>query len=137
MLPLPVVLYGVTAPGQGKAAGFTRLSWVTRAFAEKLQLNVWPGTFNVRLTGGSLGLWAELRLQPGIEIEPPDLTACVARCYRAQVNGRVTGAIVLPHVDGYPTDLVEIVAEQSIRSTLCLNDGDPVALHVLDPFESS
>lgn len=138
MLPQPLVLYGVTAPGQGKAVFFTRLPWVARAFADKLDLDIWPGTFNVRIAETrSLGLWAEVKLQPGIEIEPPDATACVARCYRAQVNGEVTGAIVVPHVDAYPADLVEIVAAQSIRSTLSLEDGDPVTLRVLGPFEPS
>lgn len=137
-MPEPLVLYGVTAQGQGKAAAFTRLPWVTRAFLDKLALEIWPGTFNVRLAGDrSLSLWAKVRLEPGVEIEPPDTTACVARCYRAQVNGQVTGAIVLPHVDGYPTNLVEIIAEQSIRLTLSLEDGDPVTLRVLGPFGAS
>jgi len=134
----PVILRGVAAPGLGKATQFTSLPWVARAFADKLGFAVWPGTFNVRLADdGSVQLWAAVVGRVGIEIEPPDSATCVAVCYRTWVNGSVSGAIVLPHVAGYPSDQVEVVADRSIRSALALNDGDPVALHLVGLFEPS
>ena len=138
MLPEPSVLHGVAARGLGKATFFTGLEWVSKAFAARLGFSVWPGTFNVLLTDTpSLDLWAEIGRRRGIEIEPPDASACVARCFRVQINERVGGAIVLPHVPGYPRDQVEIVAALSIRSALEIQDGDPVTVSVFGPFDAA
>jgi CTP-dependent riboflavin kinase len=125
-------LHGVAASGLGKATGFTELAWVREQLAAKLDLHAYPGTFNVRLTEReSLERWSALAQQPGIEIEPPDRTACVARCYRVLVADRLSGAIILPHVPGYPADQVEVLAAACVRTELGLGDGDPVTLRLI------
>jgi CTP-dependent riboflavin kinase len=126
-------LSGIVVPGLGKAAQFTDLPWVWRQFADKLDLHVWPGTFNVRVVEPeSLTRWAQLGRRPGIEIEPEEPGACVAHCYPVLVNDWIRGAIVLPHVPGYPADQIEIVAAEHVRAGLNVNDGDPVTLRVLE-----
>jgi CTP-dependent riboflavin kinase len=125
-------LLGVVATGLGKATGFTELAWVREQLAARLDLNAYPGTFNVRLTEAeSLARWSALCQQPGVEIEPPDRTACVARCYRVLVADRLPGAIILPHVPGYPADQVEVLSSACLRRELDLNDGDPVTLRLV------
>jgi len=131
-----IVLRGVAVSGLGKAAQFTDLPWVWRQFADKLKLNVWPGTFNVRIVDPeSRSLWERLRQRPGIPIDPPDPSACVAWCYPVVVNEWIRGAIVLPHVPGYPSDQVEVVAAESIRAGLNVGEGASVTLRVLAPTE--
>jgi CTP-dependent riboflavin kinase len=124
-----LALHGVAASGLGKASGFTEIAWVREEFARKLDFNAYPGTFNVRLVEPeSLARWKELTGQPGIEIEPPHQTACVARCYPVLLAERLLGAIILPHVADYPPDQVEVLTPVSVRGELGLQDGDPVTL---------
>lgn len=127
-----VMLRGVATSGVGRAASFTSISWVVAQFVHKLGLRPWPGTFNVRVADPeSRALWAQLTLRRGIQIEPPDATACVAHCYSVVLNDRIHGAIIVPHVPGYPADQIEVIAAQCIRASLQLADGDPVTLRVL------
>ena len=126
-----IVLTGRTASGVGKAGGFTQLRWVREEFERKLGIRPWPGTFNIRIAPESQAQWEAVKRQPGIEIDPPDASACVAQCYRVVVAHIVEGAIVLPHVEGYPPDQIEILAEEHVRLCLGLADGDPITLHVL------
>ncbi len=128
-----VALRGVIASGLGKAASFTELAWVREQLALKLGLQAWPGTLNVRLIdGASLAQWRALTERPGIEIEPPSHSACVARCYHVIVADTVPGAIILPHVADYPADQVEVLAAEHLRRALGLSDGDPIVLRVVE-----
>jgi riboflavin kinase, archaea type len=126
-----LALRGVVTSGLGKAAGFTEIDWVREQFAQKLPFAAWPGTLNVRLLDDeSLAQWRMLSAQPGIEIEPPGRSACVARCYEVLVAETVPGAIILPHVADYPSDQIEVLAATNLRRELGLADGDPVTLRV-------
>jgi CTP-dependent riboflavin kinase len=127
------VLHGIVASGVGAAARFTDVPWVWRQFAEKLELHVWPGTFNVLVTDSeNQRRWAALGRRPGVEIEPEEPGVCVAHCYPVLVNDWIRGAIVLPHVPDYPADQIEIVAAEHVRAGLGLSDGDAVTIRVLD-----
>jgi CTP-dependent riboflavin kinase len=133
-----IALHGIVASGVGVAARFTDVPWVWRQFAEKLQLHVWPGTFNVLIRDPvSRRRWAALGRQPGVEIEPEEPGVCVARCYPVLVNDWIRGAIVLPHVANYPSDQIEIVAAEHVRAGLGLSDGDEVAICVLKPLDDA
>jgi CTP-dependent riboflavin kinase len=133
-------LRGVAASGLGRATDFTELAWVREQLAAKLNLNAYPGTFNVRLNEPeSLARWSALGQQPGVAIEPPDEAACVARCFRVLVGDRLPGAIILPHVPGYPADQVEVLSAVCLRRELGVGDGDPVTLrlvHISSPARS-
>ena len=129
--PRPTILTGKTASGIGKARGFTQLKWVQEEFERKLGFRPWPGTFNLRVDPESQAQWDAVSRQPGIEIQPPDAGACVAQCYRVVLAHIIEGAIVVPHVQGYPPDQVEVLAEENVRLCLGLVDGDPITLHVL------
>lgn len=128
-----MVLHGVVAAGQGRAAAFTQIPWARDQFEEKLGMRVWPGTFNVRLVEVSARrAWQRLLRDGGIDIQPPDSTSCVAHCYRVLVNEQVQGAVIVPHVPGYPPDQVEVLAAENLRARLGLADGDPVTLSVVE-----
>lgn len=128
-----MILNGIAASGLGKAKLFTELAWVQAELTQKLGIRPHPGTFNVRLTeSDQLEKWAALKRAPGIPIEEPAGSSCVAVCYRVLVNEAVPGAILIPGVPAYPADQVEIVARESVRGTVGVKDGDPITLRVLD-----
>jgi riboflavin kinase len=129
-----MILRGVVACGLGKAAGFTQIHWVSRQLEEKLDIRPFPGTLNVRLVQpGELDHWERLKSADGIPLDEPDATNCVAVCYPVLVNECLRGAILLPGVAGYPFDQVEVVASESIRRQLGVEDGDAITLQVLEP----
>ena len=122
---------GVMATGVGQATGFTSLDWARRAFHERLGIDVFPGTVNLIVTSEpDRAAWRLVKSWPGIVLPPPRPDWCNSRCYHARIGGRIEAAIVLPEVDGYPEDQIELIAAVAVRETLGLKDGDPVTIDV-------
>ena len=72
---------------------------------------------------------------PGILRPPSDKGFGSARLYRVEVqgpsnsaNGKVSGAVLLPDVNGYPKDKIEIIAPFLLKSALGVTDGDQLTL---------
>ncbi len=72
-------------------------------------------------------MWKELRSHPGKTLEP-ETGYCAARCYPVSVEGRISGAIVLPEAPSYTTDVVELLAPVNLREALKLGDGATVTV---------
>ena len=131
-------LSGRVVTGTGQAAGFTELDHAKRQFLDKLGIDTWPGTLNLKLDDeDSLAGWHSLRIGDGIGIRAPDTDNCHARSYPVQINNHVTGAIIFPEVDGYPDDQVEVIAPLSLRGHFSLNDGDRLTLSLIKPVQTS
>ena len=130
-------LSGRVATGTGQAAGFTELIHAKQQFLDKLGIDTWPGTLNVKLDdAGSLAGWQSLRNADGIGIRAPDGNNCHARSYPVQINNEVTGAIIFPEVKGYPEDQVEVISPLSLRRHFSLNDGDRLRLNIITPVRT-
>jgi CTP-dependent riboflavin kinase len=71
-----------------------------------------------------------LKRREGIKIVPPNPNYCVAECFRVKVAGEVDGVIVIPKVDHYYTDIIEVVAPVQIKGKLGVQDGDLVTVEV-------
>ncbi len=54
---------------------------------------------------------------------------CVGLFFKASIRG-LECAIVLPQVEGYAEDLLEVIAPVSLREALKLGDGDTVKVNV-------
>ena len=125
-----LTLQGQLCSGLGEGAGFTELDWVARQCRDKLGFHPHPGTVNLCLSGQD---WAAARdamqRAAGIAIDPPP-GFCAAKCFAVVIDGCVEGAAILPAVDAYPEDKLEIVAPVDVRRALHLRDGDPVRLQL-------
>ncbi len=125
-----LALEGVVRAGLGEGARFTALGWFVEALRDALGFVPYPGTFNVEVRRPDRdALRAELRRAPGIAIAPPP-GFCAARCFPADVEGRIHGAVVLPDVSGYPEDKLELVAPVCVREALGLGEGARVRVTV-------
>ncbi len=121
-------LEGVLKCGLGEGAGFVALDWVSRQLADKLGFDPFPGTLNLALQGGEWDAMRDaLQAAPGIAIDPPP-GFCAAKCFRVRIDDRIEGAAILPEIDDYPRDKLELVAPVGVRSALALGDGDTVTL---------
>ena len=124
---------GRVVSGKGEAAGFTGLPWVREQVASGFNFRPFPGTLNLRLERAQdLAMWKELRSQPGQFLEP-EKGYCAAKCFPVSVEGQVSGAIVLPAVPSYPSNVVELLAPVNLREALGLGDGGAVTIALVPP----
>ena len=95
------------------------LDWVQDALTKSLNFTPFPATLNVRPKGeDDARVWAAIQSDwPAIQLPPADGGFCSARLYRAEFEGpsktetsKARGAVLLPNVNGYPKDKIEIVA---------------------------
>lgn len=129
--PRTLLLQGTLCAGLGEGAGFTGLEWVRSEFREKLGFEPYPGTFNLRMDVPSLRKARRLLArQPGIRIDPAP-GFCAAKCFHVVLDDRVTGAVVIPEVDDYPADKLEVISAVPVRTTLGAGDGDTLVIRVV------
>jgi CTP-dependent riboflavin kinase len=125
-----VRLKGKVFSGSGEGAYFTMLPWVRQQIKEKLGFAPYPGTLNVRLVGEYVGVRKLLENAKAIEISP-EHGYCSGKCFKARVGGQnLACAVVLPCVENYPMDILEIIAPSNLREKLGLRDGDEVEVRI-------
>lgn len=132
IIPVPRVekmtLRGRVTRGGGRGSFFVNLPWARKQFMEKLGFDPYPGTLNLRLSPGTD--IKKLRLiTKGVRILPKD-GFCEGRCFKALVMKKVWGAVVVPLVSDYPSDLLEILAPVNLRDALRLEDGMEIEVSV-------
>ena len=122
-----ITLKGRVFSGGGRGSLFVNLPWAKKQFKEKLGFNPYPGTLNLQLP--SRTDIENLRKAEGVKIEPQEGFQS-GRCFKALVMEKIWGAIVIPDVQGYPPDLLEILAPVNLRKALELKDGVEVDVTV-------
>jgi CTP-dependent riboflavin kinase len=131
--PQPIEFEGVVSAGLGEGARFTAIDWVGAALWRATGFDPWPGTLNLRLDEVAQRTWQRAqRIHPGIMIDPAP-GFCASRCHLLWLAGRVRAAAVVPEVDGYPADKLEIVAPVALRAALGLQEGDRVRVRLPAP----
>lgn len=113
------------------------LDWVQATLKKSLGFAPFPATLNVRpMTQEDARIWQDVQKNfPEIPLPPADNGFCSARLYRVQVEGpstsvggKISGAVLLPEVNGYPKDKIEIIAPVRLKSALGVTDGDQLTL---------
>lgn len=126
-----VILTGRVVTGVGQASGFTQLPWVKALFIDRLGVDPYPGTLNIKLEDpGQLASWRRILQQEGIALPPPNGDFCAAKGFKVTVAGSYPGAIILPLVQGYPDDTIEIVAPVHLKLSLGIEDGSMISVKV-------
>ncbi|MCX8125647.1 MAG: CTP-dependent riboflavin kinase [Dehalococcoidia bacterium] len=126
-----VVLRGYVISGLGKSRLFTGIPWVRDQFVSRLGIDPWLGTLNLRIVEEDLPKLERLKKQTGIELLPQEPGFCSAKSFRATINGKVSGAVLFPGVENYPTWQMEIVSQKQLRQELALKEGDEVRVEVI------
>ncbi len=128
-----MVLRGRVFTGFGEGAYYVSLPGYRRQFVEKLGFEPYPGTLNLRLDRESLRLRRKLELMEGIVIggfTHGGRRYGAVKCFRAEVEGRVRGAVLLIERTHYGPDVLEVIAPVNLREALGLRDGDWVSVSV-------
>jgi len=121
------VLKGNVFSGHKRGRLFVDLPWVKKQINEKLGFNPYIGTLNLQLPNKTA--LNRLREADGIKIVPKK-GYFEGKCFKALVNEKIEGAVVLPDVPDYPPDLLEVLAPVNLRKTFELKDGMEVKISI-------
>jgi len=111
------------------------LDWVQRALRSALGFVPFPATLNLRAEQQEIDAWRRIRAREGILLPPADGGFCAARLYPVKIqvptgeqSTQTSGAVLVPDVDDYPENKIEIVAAACLKETLGIRDGDRITL---------
>ena len=123
-----ITFKGIVTTGEGKGKKYLALPWVTQQIEEKLGLTPFLGTLNLKLTKECAKQKKLLAKAKSVTIRPAE-GYCVGLLINALTEG-LECAVVVPQVEGYPENLLEIIASVNLRDSLKLEDGDTVTVSV-------
>ena len=122
------ILIGKIISGKGEGAKFLKLPWVRTQIKEKLGFNPYPGTLNLKLNEESSTVKALLINMKSTKIIPTEGFSS-GECFKAKIKDEEC-AIIIPKVENYPADIVEIIASENLREKFQFKDGDTVKVEV-------
>lgn len=129
MLALPKIEFeGTVFSGKGEGKNFVSLPWVISQIEQKLGFIPYKGTLNIRLNEKGKDNRQLLDPKKGVTLQP-HLGYCPGILFRASISG-IEGAIVIPVIPAYPSDVIEIISPLYLRDKLCLIDGKKVTVFV-------
>jgi len=126
-----LTISGQVTGGFGEGGYYVGLAHYQDQFRQKLGIRPYPGTLNLKLSGGEISKLEILKGQPGIPLDgfsQTGRTFGTGKCFRTRV-GQHECAVVIPNRSHY-MDIVEIICERHLRKTLGLKDGDSLTLEV-------
>ncbi len=121
------ILSGVVERGVGEGSYYISLKGYLTQFREKLGINPYAGTLNLRVSETELS-----RFLTGLEkvniagFKTKERTFGEIDAYLAIINSSVKGALILPKRTTHPSNIVELISEDYLRGKLMLRDGDRV-----------
>jgi len=120
-----IKIEGKVCSGKRVGKKFVELPWVRRQFLEKLGFIPYPGTLNLILTRKNKEEKEKLEKTKSLVIIP-EKGYCEAKCFRAKINKKIQGAVIIPKVQNYPKETLEIISPLNLRKALNIKDGDLV-----------
>jgi riboflavin kinase len=117
---------GAVFSGTGEGKKYLTLKWVKRQVQEKLGFTPYPGTLNILLSEEGTRLRKLLETADAMRISPA-AGFCSGIIRKARMDG-VECAIVIPEVESYPRNYLEVIAADYLRAKLKLKDGDMVTV---------
>ncbi len=128
-----IKLHCTVFSGLGEGSYYVSLEGYRKQFREKLGIDPFPGTLNLRVAREDLIIKKRLDKEEGIKIEgfsAENRTFGPVKAFKCKVNG-LQAFIVIPQRTHYPGDVVEVISEVKLRDALNLKDGDTVELEVV------
>jgi CTP-dependent riboflavin kinase len=131
-------LTGVIFSDLGQASSFMVLDWVQALLNERLGYHPFPATLNLRPQGAEdAQVWRRVQnSRAGTPLTTASDGHCGAKLYHIVIfqdasSAKVGGAILLPEVDNYPQDKIEIVAPVRLKDHFRVHDGDQLTVEFL------
>ena len=136
--PVPEIRGKVFA-GLGEGAYYVSLRGYRRQFVNLLGFDPYPGTLNLRLDSPQdRRLRRDLERHSSINIkgfEDGHRTYGWAKCYPAEINDGLRGAVIILERTHYDDSVLELISPVNIREALQLKDGEIVSVRILPVTE--
>jgi CTP-dependent riboflavin kinase len=132
---------GIVFSDLGQASSFMAFDWVQALLKDRLGYYPFPATLNLRPRAiEDDELWQRAKREhQSVALTEAGGGHCGARLFRIEILGpersqgvRVQGAILLPEVDDYPRNKIEIVAPMRLKDHFGIQDGDVLTLEFLN-----
>ena len=129
-----IFLEGRLVSGFGDGCYYLSQDGYAKQFREKLGFEPFFGTINVLLAGAQdLQARAMLDAKAGIPISgfsSRERKFGGAKCFKAEINSKAIGAVIIPERSHYGNETVEIISPKNLRKTLGLKSGATVRVKV-------
>ncbi len=130
---------GKVFAGLGEGAYYVSLRGYRRQFVNLLGFDPYPGTLNLRLDSPQdRRLRRDLERHSSINIEGFEdghRTYGWAKCYPAEINDGLRGAVIILERTHYDDSVLELISPVNIREALQLKDGEIVSVRILPVTE--
>jgi len=130
--PGRLMIKGLVTTGFGEGGYYITQKGYTRQFKDKLHIEPYEGTLNLKLSPSEIRTLELLKTSDGINIDGFDKgkrTFGAVKCFHAKINN-IDCAVLLPKRSHYK-DVLEVISKVHLRRTLSLKDGDEVDLCVM------
>lgn len=131
-------LTGVIFSDLGQASSFMALDWVQDLLNQRLGYHPFPATLNIRPKDAQdAQVWRSVQAEhAGTPLTAAADGHCGAKLYRVAIGRaadgvKVDGAVLLPEVNDYPPDKIEIVAPVRLKDHFSVHDGDQLTVEFL------
>ena len=114
--------------GRGEGRKYVELEWVKQQVKEKLGFDPYPGTLNLRLDEENVKRRVLLEKDAKLRLCHSE-GYCTGLLFKASLDGVACG-VVIPQVENYPENVLEVVASVNLKQKLRLRDGDLVTVTV-------
>ena len=119
---------GKVSSGKGEGRRFLGFPWVRHQIKDKLGFTPYAGTFNLTLSEES-SKRKKLLEEAGVHKICPPEGYCAGLIFKASIRNFECG-VVIPEVEGYPHDVLEVVASVNLKQEFKLKDGDEITVTV-------
>jgi phosphoglycolate phosphatase len=131
--PGKVRIEGKVTSGKKEAKHFVKL--IEEQIEQKFGFKPYLGTLNIEVQRNedkeALKLMKDLSAE-GIKVTSPH-SGCFGTCFYATVNDEVDTVVVLPHVERYHSNVIELISPMELKRELKLKDGDTVKVEITLP----
>jgi riboflavin kinase len=127
-------LVGTVFSGLGEGAYYISMKGYKRQFVSKLGFEPYPGTMNLRLDSPVFRkIRRDLGAMKGIHIDgfkDGKRTFGGAECFRALLNGKIEGAVLVIERTTHDDTVLEIISPANLREQFKLKDGDEMKVTI-------
>lgn len=122
-------LTGIVVKGIGEGRFYVQIKRYNDKFAELLGEKAFPGTLNIVVKDINAKEFLLDKKPTRIEgFSTKTRTFGSIDFYKVNINGKISGAIIVPERTAHPPNIVEVIAPVYLRDALNLNDNDFVTL---------
>ncbi len=129
-----IIIEGIIISGLGEGKYYVSRPFYKKQFENNLGFTPFPGTLNIKLTEET-----DILLRNFLDRCPSSIVESGTdegrsfghvRCYKALIEDKIKGALIIPLRTHHPPNVVEIIAPKNLKNFLKKKDGDYIRIKI-------